>query len=70
LGIPLDLEIWRMAVYILVVGFIFHILAFISVTFMYTNYHKELANEFRAWKKERHEQKHGKQSDASELIPQ
>jgi ABC-type multidrug transport system ATPase subunit/ABC-type multidrug transport system permease subunit len=36
LSIPVDLQLWRMAVYMLIVIFVFHILAFLAVTFCYT----------------------------------
>lgn len=53
LGIPLDLEVWRMAIYVLIIWFIFHILAFLAVTFCYTGYASELRKGHQEKKKER-----------------
>jgi len=36
LGIPVNLELWRMAVYMMIVTLVFHILALVAVTFCYT----------------------------------
>ncbi len=47
LGIPVNLQVWRMAVYMLIVWVIFHTLAWLGVTFCYTHKHEEMARSFR-----------------------
>jgi uncharacterized protein HemY len=47
LGIPLDLKIWLMAIYILVITFIFHFLAWVFVSFCYTGYAHEISNAIK-----------------------
>ena len=43
LGVPVDLQVWNNAVYILIIMFIMHFFAFLAVTFCFTNAHKEIA---------------------------
>ncbi len=47
LGIPLNLQIWRMAVYMLIVWAIFHMLALLGVTFCYTHKTQEMVRAVR-----------------------
>ncbi len=70
LGIPVDLEIWRMAVYILIVLAIFHILALLAICFCYTGLHHELAANFREKRELRLKIKLDKdRADSKELVP-
>lgn len=50
LGVPLDLQVWRMAVYMLIVMLVFHCLAMIAITFCYTGAAGEIRDACKARK--------------------